>query len=152
MVCGFESRHRHQKKARLGVLFSMKFVPCGTSEILLRNMKYASRMKYASGIWRNELYFIFGTSRIFHNPQGLFHICRKANISLNPVILNRVSGEESRGQNAPRSRTGFLAAFRIAQWLSTLSRAFFNEIHLTAGDKNKYFPSFSFYDTISQNL
>ena len=32
------------------VLFSMKFVPYGTSEILLRNMKYASRMKYACGI------------------------------------------------------------------------------------------------------
>jgi hypothetical protein len=30
--------------------FSMKFVPCGTSEILLRNVKYASRMKYACGI------------------------------------------------------------------------------------------------------
>ena len=37
--------------------FSMKFVPSGTSEILLRNMKYASRMKYACGILRNEFYF-----------------------------------------------------------------------------------------------
>ena len=41
---------RTTKKARFGVLFSMKFVPYGTSEILPRNVKYASRMKYANGI------------------------------------------------------------------------------------------------------
>ena len=37
--------------------FAMIVVPSGTSEILLRNMKYASRMKYACGILRNEFSF-----------------------------------------------------------------------------------------------
>ena len=31
---------------------------------------------------RNEFYFTFGVSRIFHNPSGLFHIERKRDISL----------------------------------------------------------------------
>ena len=45
------SSSRKRKDTHLRVFsFSMKFVPCGTSEILLRNMKYASRMKYAYGI------------------------------------------------------------------------------------------------------
>ena len=46
---GGTSRKRKDTLSRV-FPFSMKFVPCGTSEILLRNMKYASRMKYAYGI------------------------------------------------------------------------------------------------------
>ena len=56
---------RTTKKARFGVLFSMKFVPYGTSEILPRNVKYTSRMKYASHI----------------KERILFHIRHKPNIS-----------------------------------------------------------------------
>ena len=48
-----------KRRLRKQSSFSMKFVPCGTSEILLRNVKYASRMKYACGIWKNGFYFTF---------------------------------------------------------------------------------------------
>ena len=121
--------------------FSMKFVPCGTSEILLRNMKYASRMKYASGIWRNEFYFIFGTSRIFHNPQGLFHICRKANISLTPSFWTASAVKNP--VNRRRSITGRDPS-RCSEWnklksiseKSTPRRAFFNEIRSLRNEWN----------------
>ncbi len=46
-----DTRDRKRKDTQWRVFsFSMKFVPFGTSEILLRNMKYALRMKYAFGI------------------------------------------------------------------------------------------------------
>ena len=51
----------------------MKFVSYGTSEILLRNMKYADAYEiFASQMLRGEFYFTFCESKIFHNPKDYF--------------------------------------------------------------------------------
>jgi len=44
------------------------------SEISLRDVKYASRVKYLLRKCDGEFYFTFCFSRKFHNPSGLFHI------------------------------------------------------------------------------
>ena len=44
------------------------------SEISLRDVKYASRVKYLLRKCDGEFYFTFCVSRKFHNPSGLFHI------------------------------------------------------------------------------
>ena len=71
------SKHPEKERQveRLVFSFSMKFAPCGTSEILLRNMKYADAYEiFALQMLKGEFYFTFCVSKIFHNPQGLFHI------------------------------------------------------------------------------
>ena len=73
---GWKRRLRKQSS------FSMKFVPCGTSEILLRNKKYAPRMKYACGIWRNEFYFTFC-------PWAKYFIIRQDYFILRKFILRK---------------------------------------------------------------
>lgn len=65
----------------------MKFVPNGTSEILLT--QYEIRCAYEICLRHMKeriLFHIFAIAKIFHNPLGLFHI-GSADISLFLALL-----------------------------------------------------------------
>ena len=79
-----------EKSTASAVLFSMKFVPDGTSEICLRHMKYATRMKCASHIKERILFHILPGGKIFHNPKDYFIL--RSNISFHMLYLLQLSG------------------------------------------------------------